>query len=82
MERGYVREEIFEECRKEIDGVDGSESMLPQDFRAKRRKHQAEVEFRDNISRSILKHIYQNVTYIFSQRTRRGEEAVLARYWL
>jgi hypothetical protein len=37
MERGYVREEIFEERRKEIDGVDGSESMLSQDFRAKRR---------------------------------------------
>jgi hypothetical protein len=65
MERGYVREEIFEECRKEIDGVDGSESMLPQDFRAKRRKLQAEVEFRDSISRSILKHIYQMLHTFF-----------------
>jgi hypothetical protein len=65
IERGYVRDEIFEECRKEIDGVDRSESMLPQDFRAKRRKFQSEVEFRDNISRSILKRIYQMIHTFF-----------------
>jgi hypothetical protein len=65
MERGYVRDEIFEECRKEIDGVDRSESMLPQDFRAKRRKFQSEVEFRDNINRNILKHIYQMIHTFF-----------------
>jgi hypothetical protein len=57
MERGYVRDEMFEESRREINGADGSESEIPKDFRAKKHKLQAEVEFRDNISRSILKHI-------------------------
>jgi hypothetical protein len=45
--------------------VDGSESMFPQNFRAKRRKLQAKLEFRDNISRSILKHIYQMIHTFF-----------------
>ena len=71
MERGYVREEIFEECRREIDGVDGSESELPREFRAKKRKLQVEVEFRDSISRSILKHIYQKIHTFF----RKGRDA-------
>jgi hypothetical protein len=71
MKRGYVRDEMFEEFRREIDGADGSESEIPQDFRAKKRKLQAEVEFRDNISRSILKHIYHNVHAFF----RKGRDA-------
>jgi hypothetical protein len=71
MERGYVRNEIFEECRRESDGADDSESELPQDFRAKKRKLQADVDFRDSISRSILKHIYQNIHTFF----RKGREA-------
>jgi hypothetical protein len=71
MERGYVRDDIFEECRKEIDGVDRSESMLHQDFRAKMHKLQAEVEFRDDISRSVLKHIYQMIHIFF----RKGRDA-------
>jgi hypothetical protein len=71
MERGYVRDEMFEECHREIDGADGSESEIPQDFRAKKRKLQAEVEFRDNISHSILKHIYHNIHAFF----RKGRDA-------
>jgi hypothetical protein len=71
MKRGYVRDEIFEECRREIDGANGSESELPQEIRAKKRKLQAEVELRDNISRSILKHIYQKMHTFF----RKGRDA-------
>jgi hypothetical protein len=77
MERVYVREDIFEECRKEIDGVNSSESMLPQDFRANRRKLQAEVEFRDNISRSILKHIYRMLQKFFRKGRDAAEEQFL-----
>jgi hypothetical protein len=45
MERGYIRDEIFAECRMKIDDVDRSESALFQEFRTKKRKLQAEVEF-------------------------------------
>jgi hypothetical protein len=71
MERGYVREEMFEECRREIDVADGSESEVPQDFRAQKRRLRAEVEFRHNIDRSILKHVYQNIHAFF----RKGRDA-------
>jgi hypothetical protein len=71
MERECVLDEIFEMCLKEIDGSDRSESMLPQHFRAKRRNIQAEIELRDDISRSILKHIYEMIYTFF----RKGREA-------
>jgi hypothetical protein len=69
MERGYVRDEIFEERRREIDGASGSESDLPQRTRANKRKLQEEVNLRDNISRSIFKYIYQKM-YIFFRKGR------------
>jgi hypothetical protein len=65
MEHRYVQDKIFEECRTEIDGVDGSKSEIPRDFRIKKRELQAEVEFRDKISRSILKHFYQTIHIFF-----------------
>jgi hypothetical protein len=72
MERGYVRDEIFEECRREIDVEEYSESELPQEFRTEKRKLQAEVEFRDNVSRSILKQVYQKShTFFRKDGTRR-----------
>jgi hypothetical protein len=44
---------------------------LPQDLRTKKRKLQAGVEFRDNVSRSILKHVYQKIHTLF----RKGQDA-------
>jgi type III secretory pathway component EscU len=55
MERENVRDEILEELRREIDGVNSSESELPPNFQTKRRRLKSEVESRNNLSRSILK---------------------------
>lgn len=74
MERGYIRDEIFEECQREIDGTDGLEQ--PQGSRTKKRKLQVDVEFRDSISRSILNHIYRKIHSFF----RAGRDAAKKRF--
>jgi hypothetical protein len=63
MKSGYVRPEIYEEVRRELDGFDltaeKGAGML------KRRKLAPESEFKDQVSRALVKTIYQKIHGFF-----------------
>jgi hypothetical protein len=63
MRRGYVRPEIYEEVRKELDGNDATIEKSAR--RSKKRRLDADADFRDNVSRALLKSVYQIMNTFF-----------------
>jgi hypothetical protein len=65
MRSGYVRPEIYKEVRKELDGNDATTERSTRP--SKKRRLDAESEFRDNVSRPLLKSVYQIINIFFRQ---------------
>jgi hypothetical protein len=65
MRSGYVRPEICEEIRKKLDGNDATTERSTR--LSKKRRLDAETEFRDNVSRALLKSVYQIMNNFFRQ---------------
>jgi hypothetical protein len=63
MTSGYVRPEIYEEVRREIDGFNSTAEKGA--GRLKRRKLAPESEFKDQVSRALVKAIYQKIHSFF-----------------
>jgi hypothetical protein len=63
MKSGYVRPEIYEEVRREIDGFYSTAEKGA--GRLKRRKLAPESEFKDQVSRALVKTIYQKIHGFF-----------------
>jgi hypothetical protein len=65
MKSGYVRPELYKEVHKELDGNDTTTERSKR--RSKKRRLDAELEFRDNASRALLKSVYQIMNTFFRQ---------------
>ena len=63
MKSGYVRPEIYEEVRRELDGFDSTAGKVAGRF--KKRKLAPESEFKDQVSRALVKTIYQKIHGFF-----------------
>jgi hypothetical protein len=64
MMRGrYVRLEIYEEVRKDLEGNDATIEKSTR--RYKKRRLDAKAELRDNVSRALLTRIYQIMNAFF-----------------
>jgi hypothetical protein len=63
MKSGYIRPEIYEEVRHELDG-NGGTTEYPS-VRTKKRRLDPESEFRDHVSRALLKKIYPLINMFF-----------------
>jgi hypothetical protein len=59
----YDRPEIYEEVRRELDGLDSTPEKVA--GRLKRMKLAPESEFKDQVSRALVKTIYQKVHSFF-----------------
>ena len=63
MKSGYIRPEIYQEVRHELDG-NGASTEYPS-VRTKKRRLDPESEFRDHVSRAVLKKIYPLINMFF-----------------
>lgn len=63
MKSGYIRPEIYEQVRHELDG-NGATTEYPS-ARTKKRRLDPEFEFRDHVSRALLKKIYPLINTFF-----------------
>lgn len=63
MKDGYIRPEIYDEVRRELDGIDVTVEKAA--GRLKKRKLAPDAELKDQISRAVLKSIYQKIHAFF-----------------
>jgi hypothetical protein len=63
MKSGYIRPEIYQNVRHELDG-NGASTEYPS-VRTKKRRLDPESEFRDHVSRAVLKKIYPLINMFF-----------------
>ena len=59
MQSGYVRPEIYEEVRRELDGFDSTAEKVAGRF--KRSNFASKSEIKDQVSRALVYTIYQNI---------------------
>jgi hypothetical protein len=63
MKSGYIRPEIYQEVRHELDG--NGDITDKTSVRTKKRRIDPESEFRDHVSRAVLKKIYPLINMFF-----------------
>jgi hypothetical protein len=65
MQGGYIRSEIYDEMRRGFDGGEAVKECTPS--LAKKRKLDPEAEFRDEVSRAVLKKVYPLINSLCRQ---------------
>jgi hypothetical protein len=63
MKDGYIRPEIYDKLRRELDGIDVTVEKAA--GRLKKRKLAPDAELKDQISRAVLKSIYKKIHAFF-----------------
>ena len=65
MNSGYIRPEIYDEVQREFSGKDVSDNSYSDSRRSKKQKMSSDSEFKDLVSRAVVKRVYGRLHQFF-----------------